>query len=47
MISFIKLVETNPYLWNFTLKSSRTDLTSLSWRKIAVGFKDTGQEVKL
>jgi hypothetical protein len=29
MISFIKLVETNPCLWNFTLKSySRTDLTS-------------------
>jgi hypothetical protein len=41
MISFIKLVETNPCLWNFTLKSSRTNLTSLAWRKIAAELKDT------
>jgi hypothetical protein len=40
MISFTKLVETNPCLWNFTSKSSRTDLTSLAWRKIAAEFKD-------
>jgi hypothetical protein len=48
MIFFIKLVETNPCLWNFTLKSySRTDLTTLAWRKIAAEFKDTGKEVQL
>jgi hypothetical protein len=47
MISFIKLVETNTCLWNFTLKSSRTDVTSLAWRKIAAEFKDTGKEVQL
>jgi hypothetical protein len=46
MISFIILVETNPCLWNFTLKSySRADLTTLAWRKIAAEFKDTGKEV--
>jgi hypothetical protein len=46
MISFIKLVETNPCLWNFTLESySRTDLTTLTWRKIAAEFNDTGKEV--
>jgi hypothetical protein len=44
-ISFIKLVETHLCLWNFTLKSSRTDLTSLAWRKIAAEFKNTGKEV--
>jgi hypothetical protein len=42
MISFIKLVKTNPCLWNFLLKSSRTYLTSLAWRKDAAEFKDTG-----
>jgi hypothetical protein len=47
MISFIKLVENNPRLWNFTLKSCRTDLTSLAWRKIAAEFEDTGKEVQL
>jgi hypothetical protein len=47
LISLIRLVETNPSLWNFTLKSSRTDLTSLAWRKIAAEFKDTGKEVQL
>jgi hypothetical protein len=47
MISFIKLVETNPCLWNFTLKNSRTDLSSLAWKQIAVEFKDTGKEVQL
>jgi hypothetical protein len=47
VISFTKLVETNPCLWNFTLKSSRTDLTNLAWRKIAAEFKDTGKEVQL
>jgi hypothetical protein len=47
MISFIKLVETNPFM-EFTLKSySRTDLTTLAWRKIAAEFKDTGKEVQL
>jgi hypothetical protein len=40
VMSFIKLVETNPCLWNFTLKSSRTDLTSLAWTKIAAEFKE-------
>jgi hypothetical protein len=40
MISFIKHVETNPCLWNFTF-------TSLAWRKIAVEFKDTGKEAQL
>jgi hypothetical protein len=46
MISLIKLVENKPYLRNFTLKIySRTDLTSLAWRKIAAEFKDTGKEV--
>jgi hypothetical protein len=45
-VSFIKLVETNPCLWNFTLESySRTDLTTLAWRKIAAEFNDTGKEV--
>jgi hypothetical protein len=35
MISFIKLVETNICLWNFTLKSYfRTDFTSLAWRPL-------------
>jgi hypothetical protein len=48
MISFIKLVETNPCLWNFTLKSySRADLTRLAWKKIAAEFRDTGKEVQL
>jgi hypothetical protein len=47
MISFIKLVETKPCLRNFTLKNSRTNLTSLAWRKIEAEFKDTGKEVQL
>jgi hypothetical protein len=48
MILLIKLVETKPYLCNFTLKSySSTDFTSLAWRKIAAEFKVTGKEVQL
>jgi hypothetical protein len=46
MISLIRLVKPTR-LWNFTLKSSKIDLTSLAWRKIAAEFKDTGKEIQL
>ena len=44
-ISFVKIVEQNPCLWNYSLKNySRTDITSIAWKKIAEQLKDTGKK---
>jgi hypothetical protein len=47
-ISFVKLIEQNPCLWNYSLKTySRTDITGLAWREIAKKLNDTGKKNSL
>lgn len=44
-ISFVKLIEQNPCLWNYSLKHySSTDITGITWRQIAKKLNDTGKE---
>nr|XP_023020829.1 transcription factor Adf-1-like [Leptinotarsa decemlineata] len=46
-ISFVKLVEQNPCLWNYTLKSyCRTDFTGVAWKEIAKKLKETEQNCR-